>query len=215
LNASPVTVSFSAGGADLTALLTGDLLIDVLFGGLYNPAVTASMPKMIYQIQAGEYSILRNRLRLYFDTSSARGMNTSVQCGEEVLFNSAQDAFAAAQGVQPAIGAFFSESVQPLFTICQDWTGIAPDPRENLPVSSDIPSLILAGAFDPITPPEWGQITAGYLLNSYYYAFPGNGHWVTRSSRCALAITLSFLDDPFTDPDVSCLSSQSGLQFTP
>jgi pimeloyl-ACP methyl ester carboxylesterase len=72
LDANPVTVSLSVGGANYSVLLTGDLLIDVLFGGLYNPVVTASMLKMIYQIQAGEYSILRNRLRLYFDTSSAR-----------------------------------------------------------------------------------------------------------------------------------------------
>jgi pimeloyl-ACP methyl ester carboxylesterase len=215
LNVSPVTVLLSMGGDDYPVLLTGDLLIDVLFGGLYNPVVTAGMPKMIYQIQAGEYSILRNRLRLYFDTSSALGMNTSVQCAEEVPFNSGEDAFTAAQGVQPAIGGFFSESAQPLFTVCQDWTGIAPDPRENQPVTSDIPTLILAGEFDPITPPEWGQMTATHLANSYFYEFRGNGHWVTRSSRCALSITLSFLDNPLTPPDASCLGSQGGLQFAP
>jgi len=215
LNASPVTVSFSAGGMSHTALLTGDLLIDVLFGGLYNPSVTASMPKMIYQIRSGEYAILRNRLSLYFDTSNARGMNTSVQCAEEVPFNSGEEAFTAAQGVQPAIAAFFPESVQPLFRVCQDWTSIPPDPNENQPVNSDIPGLILAGAFDPITPPAWGQMTAGHLANSYYYEFPGNGHWVTRSSRCALSITLAFLDNPHTAPDATCLGSQGGTYFSP
>jgi len=215
LNANPVTVSFSAYGSDHTALLTGDLLIDVLFGGLYNPAVTASMPKMIYQIRNGEYSILRNRLSLYFDTSSALGMGTSVQCAEEVPFNSGQDAYTAAQGIQPEIAAFFPQSVQPIFTVCQDWTGNAPDPRENQPVDSDIPSLILAGEFDPITPPEWGQMTANHLSNSYYYEIRGNGHWVTRSSRCALEIMLAFLDNPSISPDTSCLVSQSSMQFVP
>ncbi len=73
LNASPATVPLSVNGNNYQVSLTGDLLIDVLFGGLYNPVVTAYMPKMIYQIQNGEYSILRNRLSLYFDTSSASG----------------------------------------------------------------------------------------------------------------------------------------------
>ena len=123
--------------------------------------------------------------------------------------------FLPAQGVQPAIAAFFPESVQPLFAVCQDWTGIAPTPRENQPVNSDIPTLILAGAFDPITPPAWGQMTAGHLANSYLYEFRGNGHWVTRSSRCALSITLGFFENPFTAPDATCLASQGGTYFSP
>jgi pimeloyl-ACP methyl ester carboxylesterase len=213
LNASPVRVSISVNGSNYQVSLTGDLLIDVLFGGLYNPVVTAYMPKMIYQIQNGEYSILRNRLSLYFDTSSALGMGTSVQCAEEVPFNSAEDVYSAAQGVQPEIAAFFPQSVQYLFTICQDWTGIAPNPRENQAVTSNIPTLILAGEFDPITPPDWGRMTAVHLANSYFYEFRGNGHWVTRSSRCALSITLAFLDNPAATPDASCLGSQGGLQF--
>jgi pimeloyl-ACP methyl ester carboxylesterase len=215
LNASPVTVFLSVGGAEYPVLLTGDLLIDVLFVGLYNPTVTASMPKMIYQIQAGEYSILRNRLSLYFDTSSALGMGTSVQCAEEIPFNAANEAYTAAQGVQPAIAAFFPQNVQYLFTLCQDWTGTVPDPRENQPVTSAIPALILAGAFDPITPPAWGQMTASHLSNSYFYEFRGNGHWVTRSSHCARSIALAFWDNPVAPPDASCLGSQGGTQFTP
>jgi pimeloyl-ACP methyl ester carboxylesterase len=215
LNANPATLSLSVGGTEYPVLLTGDLLIDVLFVGLYNPVVTASMPKMIYQVQRGEYSILRNRLSLYFDTSSALGMGTSVQCAEEIPFNSANDAFAAAQGVQPTVAAFFPQSVQYLFTVCQDWTGIAPDPRENQPVTSAIPTLVLAGEFDPITPPAWGQMTAGHMSNSYYFEFPGNGHWVTRSSRCALSMAMSFWDNPLSQPEASCLGSQGGLQSVP
>ena len=215
LNTSPATVSLSVGGVDYPVSLTGDLLMDVLFAGLYNPAVTAYMPKMIYQIQRGEYSILRERLSLYFDTSSALGMGTSVQCAEEVPFNSAEDAFTAAQGLQPEITAFFPQSVQYLFTVCQDWIGVPPDPRENQPVTSDIPTLVLAGEFDPITPPAWGQMTAAHLNHSYYFEFKGNGHWVTRSSHCALSMTLAFLDNPVTPPDASCMGSQGGMQFVP
>jgi len=215
LNANPVTVPLSVGGANYNILLKGELLIDVLFVGLYNPAVAATMPKMIYQVQQGEYSILRERLRLYFGDSGALGMGASVQCAEEVPFNSAQDAFAAAQGVQPQIAAFFPKSVQYLFAVCKDWTGISPDPHENQPVTGDLPTLILAGEFDPITPPAWGQMTASHLSHAYFYEFRGNGHWVTRSSRCALSIFLTFLDDPNTAPDSSCLQSQNGMYFAP
>jgi pimeloyl-ACP methyl ester carboxylesterase len=215
LNNSPRKLSLAAGGNNYSVALNGGLLIDVLFGGLYNPAVTASMPKMIYQIRQGEYAILRERLLLYFDTSSALGMGTSVQCAEEVPFGSAEAVQSAAQGVQPAIAAFFSKSNQYLFTICPDWSGQAADPRENQPVTSDTPTLILAGEGDPITPPAWGQMTASHLSHASFYEFRGQGHWVTRSSRCALSIALAFWNDPSAAPDSSCIQTQNGLYFTP
>ena len=215
LNANPVMVSLSVGGTDYSVRLDGNRLMDVLFGGMYNPVVTAGMPKMIYQVQRGEYSILRERLALYFDTSSALGMGMSVQCAEEVPFNAAGDAFEASKAARPEIAAFFPHSVQYMFSVCQDWTGLAPDPRENQPVTSDIPALILAGELDPITPPAWGQMTAGHLSRAGFYEFRGNGHWVTRSSGCALSMALAFWDNPQAVPDAACLQSQPGLHFLP
>ena len=204
LNAYPVSLSLYDGGGEHAVRVDGALLIDVLFVGLYNPAVTASMPQMIHDISQGNYDILRERLGLYFDTSSALGMQMSVQCLEEFPFNAAEDAYAAAQGVSPQIASFYPASVQPLFALCKEWTGVAPDPRENLPVSSEIPALILAGDHDPITPPDWGRLVAQNLSHAYFHEFLGHGHWVTRSSRCALSMALAFWDDPTVDPGYLC-----------
>ena len=204
LNASPISLPFSEGGAEYTVRVDGSLLIDVLFVGLYNPAVTASMPKMIHDISQGSFSILRERLTLYFDTSPALGMQMSVQCAEEIPLNAAEEAFTVAQGIAPPIAAFYPVSVQPLFAVCREWTGVAPDPRENLPVSSDVPALILAGEHDPITPPEWGRLAAQSLSRAYFREFAGHGHWVTRSSRCALSMALALWNDPTQDPGFVC-----------
>jgi pimeloyl-ACP methyl ester carboxylesterase len=203
LNASPVPVSLSAGGAGRTVSLDGGLLVDVLFVGLYNPAVSASMPQMIYDIRRGDYSILRDRLALYFEGTSALGMQMAVQCAEELPFNAPEEAYTAAQSVQPQIAGFFPASVQPLFEVCREWTAIFPDPQENLPVTSDVPALVLAGDGDPITPPEWGRMAAQTLPHAYFHEFPGHGHWVTRSSRCALAMALAFWNEPGVDPGLA------------
>jgi pimeloyl-ACP methyl ester carboxylesterase len=204
LNTQPVWVSLLADGGEQSVLLDGGLLIDVLFVGLYNPAVTASMPQMIYEVSQGEYDILRDRLALYFDASGALGMQMSVQCTEEIRFSTVGDTYVAAQGVQPQIAAFYPASVEPLFAVCADWATAPLDPRENLPVTSNVPALILAGEHDPITPPDWGRILNADLLNSYFHEFPGNGHWVTRSSPCALQMSLAFWDNPTVDPGFVC-----------
>jgi pimeloyl-ACP methyl ester carboxylesterase len=204
LNANPQFLSLAVGGVEPRIRLDGSLLIDVLFVGLYNPAVTASMPQMIYDIPRGNYEILQERLALYFDTTSALGMQMSVQCAEEFPLNAPEEAYAAAQGVQPQIAAFYPASVQPLFAVCTEWLSAAPDLRENQPVSSDVPALILAGDQDPITPPDWGRMVARDLSRSYFYEFAGRGHWVTRSSSCALSMALAFWNDPTVDPGYVC-----------
>lgn len=204
LNAQPVWVSLPADGGEQSVLLDGGLMIDVLFVGLYNPAVTASMPQMIYDVRQGDYRILRDRLALYFDASGALGMQMSVQCAEEIRFNTAGDAYVAAQGVQPQIAAFYPASVEPLFAVCGEWATTPLDPRENFPVTSNVPALILAGEHDPITPPHWGQMVDADLSNAYFHEFSGNGHWVTRSSRCALQMALAFWNNPAADPGFVC-----------
>jgi pimeloyl-ACP methyl ester carboxylesterase len=213
LNASPARIGINADGVDRIVSLDGGLLIDVLFVGLYNPFVTASMPKMIFDIRQGDYALLGERLALYFEASSALGMQMAVQCAEEIPFSGPDDAFAAAQGVQPQIAAFFPVSILPLFAVCRDWHSEPPDPRENQPVQSDVPALVLAGEYDPITPPAWGQMVAGYLTHSYFFEFPGNGHWVTRSSPCALEMALAFWEDPASAPNPSCIGALTGLDF--
>lgn len=80
-------------------------------------------------------------------------------------------------------------------------------------VVSDVPTRIFAGQFDPITPPEWGQLAAETLSNSFFYEFPNLGHGVLDSNRCALEIALKFLDDPTTEPDVSCMNRLTGPNF--
>ena len=89
---------------------------------------------------------------------------------------------------QPQIAAYYPQSVPPLFAVCNEWTAVALDARESLPVSSDVSTLVLAG----------------YLSHIYFYEFPGNGHSGARSSRCAVQMALAFWDDPRLDPGSIC-----------
>jgi pimeloyl-ACP methyl ester carboxylesterase len=204
LNARPVWVPLFIENGKQNVRLDGGLLIDVLFGGLYDPAVSATMPQMIYEVQARDYTIVGQRLEKYFEVSSALGMQMAVQCAEEFPFGTLEEIYAAAQGVQPQIAAFFTASVEPLFAVCSEWTVAPPDPRENLPVSSDVPTLVLAGVGDPITPPDWGRMVAGDLSQAYFHEFPGSAHWVVRSSSCAVQMALAFWEDPTVDPGSLC-----------
>jgi len=83
-------------------------------------------------------------------------------------------------------------------------------------VISSIPTLIVGGQFDPITPPSYGETVAADLEASFFYEFPGLAHGVSTASACPLGITLEFLEDPTTPPDATCVDTLEGpVYFVP
>ena len=208
LNAAPANVSidtinhFTHQPVD-SALIDGDSFVEMLFGALYISEIIPLLPEMIFDVRDGNYELLGRITEnsLLPTNFISWGMYFSVQCGEEVLFSS-QEEGAAAGEVHPELRSWADSD--PLLTICQSWGAKEADPIENEPVVSDIRTLILAGEYDPITPPAWGELVAGDLSNSVYFEFPDVGHGASFSSECALGITLGFFDDPTIEPDGYC-----------
>jgi pimeloyl-ACP methyl ester carboxylesterase len=198
-------------------------------GGIFSEAIYAmlvagrarSAPRAIYRAAEGDFrdiepyipDILNALPPSELDAISA-GAFYSLACREEVPFDSYENALALAADLPPALAdhyLFLFSFWQ--FSLCQVWTVEPADPVVNEPVSSDVPVLIFAGQFDPIAPPEWGQLAAETLSSSFFYEFPGLGHGVMDSDHCALGIGLQFLDEPTTEPDASCLDHLSGPGF--
>ena len=84
------------------------------------------------------------------------------------------------------------------------------------PVRSSIPTLILQGEYDPVTPPVNGMLAAQTLSKGYFFLFPGVGHGVVDSqvSNCPNDITNAFLENPAEKPDASCISNMFEPFFT-
>lgn len=217
LNASPVRVSVNNPNDGLTydALLTGDLLVDIVFVTMYRPDVMVNVPQLIADIRSSYYSpFLQRRLALYFDRTSSRGMTVSVQCHEEIPFSTYGELAAAGESAQPQVAHNYVLEMKMFYDLCPLWGAGLGAPFENEPVRSSIPTLIFAGRFDPITPPEWGLSVSEALDNAYFFEFPV-GHWSMRSSLCPVQIAAAFVNDPATPPDGSCALSIPEPDFTP
>ena len=70
---------------------------------------------------------------------------------------------------------------------------------------SGVPTLILAGEYDPLTPPRYGKIAGRTLRNSDWFQFPAMGHNLERSSPCPHGMMMEFLANPALTPDASCI----------
>ncbi|TVR77780.1 MAG: alpha/beta fold hydrolase [Saprospirales bacterium] len=73
------------------------------------------------------------------------------------------------------------------------------------PFDTNIPTLILTGANDPITPSDFGRRVNEYLTLAYWFDFPGVGHGVSFGPDCARQLTSDFVDNPSVIPDYQCM----------
>lgn len=89
---------------------------------------------------------------------------------------------------------------------CETWSRSTLPELEDEPVISDIPSLLLAGQFDFVSPPYVAESIAANLSNSFYYEIPYGGHVTSFQGACPLSLAITFIEDPTVAPDASCLN---------
>jgi pimeloyl-ACP methyl ester carboxylesterase len=210
MNANPIPLSVHVPPYNLLA--TGDDLAMGLYQALYNADMIPFVPFLIYQLHDGNSDVLipLADYGLPVMTAFSRGMLYSVQCYDEAPFNDPGEV-AAAVGAHPTLGNFLPFRSD--LAICAVWEAGESNPIEDEPVRSDIPTLILAGEYDPVTPPHWGELAAETLSHSFFYEFPGLGHSVTNDSLCALSMAAAFLGSPSVSPDASCMAEMNGPDF--
>ena len=211
LNANPVTMAFDH--FDNVMLVTGHTFMNAIYIIFYIVDEIANIPRYITEAGLGDYSGLEWVYpHLPQSDHIAWGVFYSLQCREEVPFEDHQESLALREDLPRQILDWLSWPPMEIM-LCEKWDSGISDPKENDPVVSDVPTLVFAGRYDPITPPSWGRAAAEHLPNSYFYEFPANGHGVMRDNRCALDIGLQFINDPTAELDASCLANESPPDF--
>ena len=211
--ATAIEVSDLLSDDSYPGVLTGDDVIGLMFQSLYSEQLIPILPDVINDAANGDFGGLEQLASLFFTNARfiSVGMYLAVQCNEEYPFSSigaVEDAVAE----HPETAALFGD-IPGEFEECRVWGAGTADGIEDDPVTSNLPTLILGGAFDPITPPRFGMQAAETLPNSYFFEFPGLGHGVSNAHECPLAITLEFLSDPSTAPDSACIDDMGPPQF--
>jgi pimeloyl-ACP methyl ester carboxylesterase len=216
LNANPATTT--APGWEVS--YDGGVFSEAIYSMLVIAQVDAA-PRAIYAAAEGDLSHIDPYIPDILNAISPSALDTisegvfySLTCRERAPLGSYQDALALTADLPPSIADhyLFNFSLWQS-NLCAAWEIEPNDPVMREAVVSDVPALVFAGQFDPITPSEWGRLAAATLSNSFFYEFPSRGHGVMDSDRCALDMGLQFLDDPSAEPDASCMDALSGPHF--
>lgn len=140
--------------------------------------------------------------------SSSEGMSNAIHCAD-----GGTDAQMRANILDreefPILGAAIGseESNRRGLALCEE-LGMPTRPGEQYAaVETTLPSLIIEGDMDPITPPPNAKAILPGFSNGSYVEFPFAGHGPSRSVKCGGAMLNKFFDDPQAEPDLSCVET--------
>ena len=212
-NRRPLTVTPAILGSDNKPVtIDGAVVIDAIYSDLHNTGAIGGIPKLIEDSLHGDYAGLAPLIRDNQGPSNfVWGLRLSVWCGEEMPFEDAtrvDDQTAVHWGLGGIDERTASQAM------CRAWNVAAADPRENQPVKSDVPVLVLSGEFDPDTPPQWARAMAANMPNARFVLMPGQTHGA-GFNRCGATIEPAFLRDPAGPLDTTCVLQMPTADFAP
>jgi pimeloyl-ACP methyl ester carboxylesterase len=210
LNEEPVTVPATnpRTGEELGVVFNGDRLAGALFMAAAQTSAIPHLPGLIHSLSQGNHDGLKEMAGAAMPPPGefAHGLGTAALCAisntfteEDLVFDGRFPAYEAAVGR-------LSWGPRMLLKSCAAWEYEKQDPGVREAASSDVPTLIVAGQLDNITPPAWAHDAALSLSNAYVFEVPGYGHSPTFAGPCPASMAMEFLANPTGPPDDSCLA---------
>lgn len=139
------------------------------------------------------------------DLYESDGVFYSVECYESKVFGDLEAAWNMLVDFPEVLALPLFYDLETFYETCEIWDVGRADWIENQAVSSQVPTLLLAGEYDPVTPPVWAYLAANTLTNHFYFEMPRGGHALIDSGPCMLAIIQDFINSPDLAPEGDCL----------
>jgi pimeloyl-ACP methyl ester carboxylesterase len=215
----PVIIPYAGGRSYIP--VDGKMYLSQVLASLKRSWMLPGIPQSIEQVRSGDTSSLSYTLGfppVDWDLEISLGMYISVMCHEYIMNSDVETLTAGLSGRydEGALSWFpFVGDGENYIRLCESWDAVPPSLGEDEPVTNEIPTLIISGKYDSITPPYFGQLVASHLPNSFYLEFPDQGHVPTAASNtdCPMQTVLSFLDQPDVNPESTCLAGEIAPQF--
>jgi pimeloyl-ACP methyl ester carboxylesterase len=179
---------------------------------MYKPIGLRQVPFIVHQSYLGNWQPFISLFpsESSYDDFIAMGLYLCVTCTEDVPYITKQE------GDSLSKGTFMEDyRIQQQKNACSNWTkGIVPDNFFE-PVTSDIPTLVMSGYFDPVTPPSMAEQIVQALPNGYLITIPTMSHMFDGLSNpeCFDKMVVDFFNKSDTSPDSECIKQMLPDKF--
>jgi pimeloyl-ACP methyl ester carboxylesterase len=196
----------AASGRDRDVRITGGDLWAGFFNAMYDETLIPALPAAASAIAGGDLGLVDAIAPdgIAFATGAYEGMTASVTCADRqrLLDPDSVEEFTAEH---PELTGLVYLALPELACEAWDVESDSEDFNELLDADTDVPVIVMAGQFDPITPPD-GSRRVAEALGEELLLFPNAGHGAVGLD-CARGIWFAFMDNPDVDPDTSCMDA--------
>src|SRR5215813_7778940 len=204
----PVTVPDPRDGKPIKVRVTGDTLIELARYALAFDDARYTLPAFLNAVSLVDPSVLEPVMSNMIESSLGLGLGEfsegkyyAVECNEEIPFN--DPARVQEDSAKHRRFAGFAYQLEDLPN-CDSWRNGPLDQSLKAPIASDIPTLVLSGELDPITPTEFAETAVSRLKNGQLVHVVGYGHSLLTTSRCAIDAAGAFLRKPTAELKNEC-----------
>jgi pimeloyl-ACP methyl ester carboxylesterase len=194
-----VTVKHPVNQQSISMTMTAGRFSRVIHTALYSRDAMTLLPILIANAYAEQYELIATTL-LFFDhqqkNSMAEAMHFSVICNEDYQLLKQQSRSDSVS----FLGRDFASEYHEL---CPAWDNGGVADTYFQPTVSDVPTLLLSGAFDPVTPPVWAKAASETLTTAWHVTVNGGNHSVSAEGCMPLAINY-FLQNLELDNTPEC-----------
>jgi pimeloyl-ACP methyl ester carboxylesterase len=178
----------------------------------YSSTQASLLPTLIHRAAKGELATLAAQTVMtarQVGDQLASAMQNSVICSEDVPF------FSISPIDREAISRTYQggDQLDALQEICKLWPRGPVDADLHSPLRSDIPTLLLSGEADPVTPPADAERAARGLARHRHLILSGEGHGQVATG-CVPRLMAEFLDSATPAVlDATCLQRHTPAPF--
>jgi pimeloyl-ACP methyl ester carboxylesterase len=208
----PVTLNDPDSGLPRQIVFNRGMLSAALRFLSYSASEASLLPALIHQAALGNMAPLAAQAVMIagqIGGQLASGMQNTVVCSEDVPF------FDVATIDRTRLARTYqgTDQIDGLMEVCKLWPKGPVDADLHAPLTSSIPSLLLSGEADPVTPPADAERAALGLRLHRHLVLAGEGHG-QLATGCVPRLMAEFLNKP--DPrmlDAACLAQHRAPPF--
>ena len=189
-----------------TTVVDPNHLISVLRMLSYQPATAVMLPTLLVNAKRDGFADILALNHIVVESMQeaiSHGLQLSVICSESIPYLTELDVNAEADTLLGAQLIEFSRSQ------CKVWPQKAVADDFHTLAGHDIPTLVLTGEFDPVTPPRYGDVIAGGLQNAQHISVRGEGHGVL-SVGCLPRLVADFIET-LKVQETACIDKRQSL----
>jgi pimeloyl-ACP methyl ester carboxylesterase len=190
-------------GAPQTFTIRFEHVVGALQPLTYSPELASLIPELLQRALEDDYApLVAATLAVTSDLPEQMNaaLHYSVTCAEDV------PRIDATTRTKVIFGSRAGLMAERIIAVCDFWPrGTMPEHFAD-PVTSDVPTLLLSGGLDPVTPPAYGAEVARTLSHGKHVVAPGYGHIVSPHA-CAPRLVTAFVEHPdFERLPAACLA---------